>query len=1286
MAVIWIVPYTEIDWKAYMQEVEGFLNGTWDYTQLKGDTGPLVYPAGFVYIYSALYYVTGRGSNLRLAQYIFAGLYLFNLATVLALYNRVAKALQLPAFLLVFLGCTAYRVHSIFVLRLFNDPVAIFLLYVAILLFFSDQWTLGCLVYSLAVSIKMNVLLYSPGLLVLLLLAHGWYGTLPRLLLCAVVQVVLGAPFLLVNLPGYMTRSFDMGRQFLYQWTVNWRCLPEWLFLHRSFHALLLLLHLVVLLAFAAKHWARGASFGRFLRWKSKEKLQKQDILWVLFTSNFIGMCFARSLHYQFYIWYFHTLPLLVWSSPLPAVLKVLVLVLVETRQMSYGGKSGPSLLQVVIRDLADSYDDEERVAQREKLKADLDLAAERVDTLVRDHKDQLNGALVTFGSIDEKLRESQDKVRLVKSHLTSCKSLLRCKRDELKRLWLEDQKYKHMLKLLEKMQKVHEVPNLLVKYRESKHYLQATEVLVNSVAQLCQEGELASIEGLRELKADLMKQKEELHHELIDELHRHLYRVTTSGQRPLTTPVLPVQALGGKKAPLQGPNMPLGKGSRSLSRAQMEISAMSPPPIKEQDESGEAGVDADPQLDPARYVGTLVEALSILGKVEDAVKAIQDRMEKELFLVIERAALAVTRQADQELSTKLNQPKLLAWLLQVCFEHFRNIVQAHKVLLTHLHQTRRAFKGQYTLYQEADVWIAVQHVLQATLELYLDIGEESSALDHVNFSHVDLKRKSKGPKKQHLFHFESSRHAMSVTSYMREQHDLELFKEGGASVPSTEHMFQHDQPSVAQHLVCKPSPKNVVVVFGLVRNFALEIDEALKVHHCDLYLFLHDYVDNNFLERIKNDYFEKLTAMVKTEAAKSVASDQKTLKSVGSKLSVLNSVIKVWTMVDELLVLTKDLLAYAQNFVEILLSLLQAYLDSCNGMYKELTTSIVEGGLGGGSMQEAVTSSKWARDEDISRMIRSLSSWGKLQQTNKSKLIDGDDKQHNHYSKESELLVTNLGSEQLQQWSIVTNPERLRLLAILHESLDWFSSKLKEMVPPPDLPQENQSGVSVPVVRVTTETENRYLSLREELSPSSLIELLKFQANFQTLSEMAIVTLHLETRCHCFYYLQPLMAKTSYTPETGDIEPFVRQLCTDLKDIETVMVGALWTDKCRYLFDGLGHFIYTILLKSAFAISQINKKGVNKMCRNISALQECLSKIMLVREKELDTARQYFELLLLNDEEVYKNIADQGTQFNLKDYENIFRLLRGLLPGFDEDKYYTMIRRLKQICSEDSV
>lgn len=34
---------TEIDWEAYMSEVGGFLNGTYDYYKLEGATGPLVY-------------------------------------------------------------------------------------------------------------------------------------------------------------------------------------------------------------------------------------------------------------------------------------------------------------------------------------------------------------------------------------------------------------------------------------------------------------------------------------------------------------------------------------------------------------------------------------------------------------------------------------------------------------------------------------------------------------------------------------------------------------------------------------------------------------------------------------------------------------------------------------------------------------------------------------------------------------------------------------------------------------------------------------------------------------------------------------------------------------------------------------------------------------------------------------------------------------------------------------------------------------------------------------------
>ena len=113
---------------------------------------------------------------------------------------------------------------------------------------------------SLAVSIKMNVLLFSPGLLVLLIMRHGWRGTLPLLSLCALIQLVLALPFLYTNPFGYITRSFDLGRQFFFKWTVNWRFLPEWLFLHRGFHLALLTANLSMWAIFAFTHWIRYGS------------------------------------------------------------------------------------------------------------------------------------------------------------------------------------------------------------------------------------------------------------------------------------------------------------------------------------------------------------------------------------------------------------------------------------------------------------------------------------------------------------------------------------------------------------------------------------------------------------------------------------------------------------------------------------------------------------------------------------------------------------------------------------------------------------------------------------------------------------------------------------------------------------------------------------------------------------------------------------------------------------------------------------------------------------------
>ena len=49
------------------------------------------YPGGFVYIFTALYYLTDHGADIRLAQYVYVGFYLLYLALVFRIYRKTAK-------------------------------------------------------------------------------------------------------------------------------------------------------------------------------------------------------------------------------------------------------------------------------------------------------------------------------------------------------------------------------------------------------------------------------------------------------------------------------------------------------------------------------------------------------------------------------------------------------------------------------------------------------------------------------------------------------------------------------------------------------------------------------------------------------------------------------------------------------------------------------------------------------------------------------------------------------------------------------------------------------------------------------------------------------------------------------------------------------------------------------------------------------------------------------------------------------------------------------------------
>lgn len=349
------VPYTEIDFSTYMQQVEMVNGGALDYATIMGDSGPIVYPAGFVQVYQALYWLTDGGENLRLAQLAFGYLFSAGVALTCMVYTMTGNFPPWPLYLLV---CSR-RLYSIYVLRMFNDCFTVVGVLAVILILqlaaYYRQHLSGVAtfalcavaadVFSLALSVKMNVLLYLPAFVVVVyfLMGERVFHCLAVVLVIPLVQTLVGWRFLLPLFwdeeaaylrHTYLTRAFDFSRRFLHTWTVNWRFVPEHVFASDKFAHGLLLAHVAVLLFFILTRFVsprltqksvgqlvKDAVLRPFTNTVSPGNLLLKPesgprlILLIFAATNLTGILFARSLHYQFLAWYQWLLPFLLHAA-----------------------------------------------------------------------------------------------------------------------------------------------------------------------------------------------------------------------------------------------------------------------------------------------------------------------------------------------------------------------------------------------------------------------------------------------------------------------------------------------------------------------------------------------------------------------------------------------------------------------------------------------------------------------------------------------------------------------------------------------------------------------------------------------------------------------------------------------------------------------------------------------------------------------------------------------------------------------------------------------------------
>jgi len=388
-AIILNVPYTEIDFSTYMQQISLIEKGELHYDKIVGDTGPIVYPGGYVWIYSWLKMFTGGMEYIRVGQEIFRFLYLLTMLITFVCYT-MSNARIKPY--IIYLLLLSKRLHSIYVLRLFNDCFTTFFSMCAILSLLvatklknrnpsapSKMSFMMCLLSSdflaLAISVKMNALLYVPGFLVV-----AYYlcnENLSKVLFVCVFGLFIGigmnATFLLNGDPEvrrqFVSEAFNFGRQFLYKWTVNWKFLSEKTFSSKLFQNSLLACHVGFLFVFLFYKWldpksvTGGKSRLRMIKdgvlKPFNDSISHNNIIFsrqssafvfdVMAISNIVGVLCSRSLHYQFLSWYFFSLPYLLFRTGLPDLVILPLFILHELSWDTYPSTALSSVVLVAV-------------------------------------------------------------------------------------------------------------------------------------------------------------------------------------------------------------------------------------------------------------------------------------------------------------------------------------------------------------------------------------------------------------------------------------------------------------------------------------------------------------------------------------------------------------------------------------------------------------------------------------------------------------------------------------------------------------------------------------------------------------------------------------------------------------------------------------------------------------------------------------------------------------------------------------------------------------------------
>ncbi|KIJ21922.1 hypothetical protein PAXINDRAFT_124220 [Paxillus involutus ATCC 200175] len=298
--------------------------------------------------------------------------------------------------------------------------------------------------------------------------------------------------------------------------------------------------------------------------------------------------------------------------------------------------------------------------------------------------------ALPHHAALLNHLGQAQTQVQEARVALQEAKESLGSKRADLVQLWSRGQTLEEMMRLLDQIEHLKSVPDALETLISEKRLIQASVLLIRSL-KLINKPDMQEIGAVADLRSYLVGQETALREILIDELHNHLYLKSfwcetrwvafTPGQSTFPKVEFEDESAesdapnGASRAPAT--SFPHNSQTTRLSRYLNGLATRPNDPPHDLDtnfrssatvqdisasvsSSSNLGAlvgttslqlnhaNANPEADSFTYIETLLESLAILGKLGSALDIVMQRLQSEIFSLVESTVDEVAGRGEE--------------------------------------------------------------------------------------------------------------------------------------------------------------------------------------------------------------------------------------------------------------------------------------------------------------------------------------------------------------------------------------------------------------------------------------------------------------------------------------------------------------------------------------------------------------------------------------------------------------------------------------------------------------